>query len=247
MTKAGVRPDVITYNALISAYEKGGQWERARAAFEEMVAAGVQPNIITYNALISAYEQGRQWERARAAFEEMVAAGVQPNVVTYSALISAYERGGQWERARATFEKMVAVGVQPDVQTYNPLLSMLWKCDQQRTTIELYTKASAMGLYSSQAKSKFNKIDLHDMSAGAALAATTLWLEAIITTALERHMILPESFTTHDGRFQGEGFRDELRAGGAVRSIQGSEEQRRSVGGGPDRCMCMAGRPGSCG
>jgi hypothetical protein len=95
---------------------------------------------------------------------------------------------------------MMAVAVRPDVQTYNPLLSVLWKYDQRRPAIELYTKASAMGLYSSQARSKLNKIDPHEMSAGAALAATTLWLEAIVTTSLERPTVFPESFTVVTGQ-----------------------------------------------
>jgi pentatricopeptide repeat domain-containing protein 1 len=168
-----------------------------------MRAAGVQPTVITYNALISAYEKGAQWERAKAAFEEMKAVGVQPTVITYSALISAYGKGAQWERARATFEEMRAVGVQPDRPTYNPLLTVLWKCDQRRAAIELYTKASAAGVYPSQAESKLNKIDLHEMSAGAAQAATTLWLEAIVATSLERPAALPQLFTVVTGQGHG--------------------------------------------
>lgn len=36
------RPDRITYGSLISALERGGQWERALALLEEMQAAGMQ-------------------------------------------------------------------------------------------------------------------------------------------------------------------------------------------------------------
>jgi pentatricopeptide repeat domain-containing protein 1 len=74
MPKAGVRPDVITYCSVITACEKGGQWERASVTLEEM-KAGVQPTAVTYNTLISAYGSGGQWEGARASLEEMVAAG----------------------------------------------------------------------------------------------------------------------------------------------------------------------------
>ena len=90
--------------------------------------------------------------------------------------------------------------MKPVVQTYNPLLNVLWQRDQRRTAIELYTKASAAGVYPSQAESKLNKIDLHDMSAGAALVATTVWLEAIVATSLERPAALPESFTVVTGQ-----------------------------------------------
>ena len=56
-----MKPDVYSYNALISACEKGGQWERAVEVFEEMKAAGVKPDVITYSALITACEKGAQW------------------------------------------------------------------------------------------------------------------------------------------------------------------------------------------
>jgi len=42
-----VQPTDYTSNALISACEKGAQWERAVAVFEEMKAARVQPTVIT--------------------------------------------------------------------------------------------------------------------------------------------------------------------------------------------------------
>merc|ERR1711938_278624 len=95
----GVTPNTITYNAAISACEKGGQWERALALLDAMQAAGVAPDTITYSAAISACEKGGQWERALALLDEMQAAGVAPNTITYNATISACEKGGQWERA----------------------------------------------------------------------------------------------------------------------------------------------------
>lgn len=36
------RPDRITYGSLIAALERGGQWERALAVFEDMQAQGIQ-------------------------------------------------------------------------------------------------------------------------------------------------------------------------------------------------------------
>ena len=53
MRAAGVAPNVYHYNAVISACEKGGQWQRALALLDEMRAVGVAPDVITFNAAIS--------------------------------------------------------------------------------------------------------------------------------------------------------------------------------------------------
>ena len=69
MSWQSVVPDVITYNALISACEKREQPERALEVFKGMSWKGVVPNVITYNALISACEKGEQPERALEVFK----------------------------------------------------------------------------------------------------------------------------------------------------------------------------------
>ena len=69
MQRQGVVPDVISYNAVISACEKGKQPERAMRIFEATQQQGVVPNIVTYSALISACEKGEQPERALELFK----------------------------------------------------------------------------------------------------------------------------------------------------------------------------------
>ncbi|KAL4859511.1 Pentatricopeptide repeat-containing protein [Chlorella vulgaris] len=68
---AAAKPDRITYGSLIAALERGGQWERALALFEEMQAAGIQPNGYIFTSLINACEKGGQWERAVKLFRLM--------------------------------------------------------------------------------------------------------------------------------------------------------------------------------
>jgi len=74
--------------------------------------------------------------------------------------------------------------VKPDRPTYNPLLTVLWQCGQRRTARDLYSLASEAGVYPRQAELAVKKINLHDMSAGAAQVALTLWLDAISAGAV---------------------------------------------------------------
>ena len=63
----GCTPDVVTYTALISAYERGGEWRRGLQAFEQMRSQGCRPDSIVYNAIIDAvWETGVIWAQRRA-------------------------------------------------------------------------------------------------------------------------------------------------------------------------------------
>jgi pentatricopeptide repeat protein len=76
MQRRGVQPNVITWNAAISACAKGAQWERAVELFEEMQRRGVQPDVITWSAAISACEQSGLLEQAIDLFLKAQSIGI---------------------------------------------------------------------------------------------------------------------------------------------------------------------------
>merc|ERR1712039_876525 len=55
MLHQGLLPNVVTYNALISACEKGALPQRALQLFETMLHQDLLPDVITYNALIQCF------------------------------------------------------------------------------------------------------------------------------------------------------------------------------------------------
>lgn len=58
MVAAGIKPNVRTYTALMTAFGNAREWERALALLRLMRAqagaGGVEPNAYTYSALIKA-------------------------------------------------------------------------------------------------------------------------------------------------------------------------------------------------
>ena len=60
MEGRGPEPNVITYNATISACEKGHQLERALELLAEIRGRDLEPNVITYSAVISICDKGHQ-------------------------------------------------------------------------------------------------------------------------------------------------------------------------------------------
>ena len=57
MQKAGITPDIITYNCLIDMSFRNNQSENGIRLFEEICDpfSGVQPDIVTYNIIIKKY------------------------------------------------------------------------------------------------------------------------------------------------------------------------------------------------
>ena len=56
MLTAGAQPTATTYTALISAYGKNGQLDRALQIFEDMVSS-LAPNVRLVNAMVYARQQ----------------------------------------------------------------------------------------------------------------------------------------------------------------------------------------------
>jgi len=133
---------------MISACEKGGQWQKAFELFDELQRRGLEPEIITYNAMISNCEKGGQWEKALELFDELQQRGLKPDVITYNALISACENdgGGQWEQAFELFGDLKRRGLEPTVITYNAMISACEKGGQWDKALELFEELQQRGL-----------------------------------------------------------------------------------------------------
>lgn len=101
---AGLQPISTTYTALISAFGKAGQLDKALETFQTMIQQGCERSVITYSALISACEKAGKWEVALDLFDQMQHEGCRPNTVTYNSLITACQQGGPlcWLRRPAT-------------------------------------------------------------------------------------------------------------------------------------------------
>ena len=65
-------PDVITYNAAISAFEKGQRWELALSLLGDTRRSQLKPDVISYNAAICACEKLQQWGQALSLLSHAV-------------------------------------------------------------------------------------------------------------------------------------------------------------------------------
>ena len=79
----------------MSAYEKGGQWQRALELLEGMPQWALKPDVISYNAAMSACDEVCKWQRTIELLERMLQRGLDPAESSYSSAIGACAPGRQ--------------------------------------------------------------------------------------------------------------------------------------------------------
>ena len=183
MLKGRVNPDIIVYNAAISACEKGGQWQQALNLFRAMPKAKAIPDSISYNAAISACEKGSQWQQALNLFEAVLRAKGTPTVISHNAAISACHRGHQWQQALLLFEAMPRSTVKPNRVTFCALLDCP-RISTQNLGGQIFQHGLLPILQESAAFQDL-KVDLHEHSEGAARLTLQWWLSTTVAKRLE--------------------------------------------------------------
>ena len=116
------KPDVIRYNAALSACGACGEWNYAFGLLEEMKGEQTWPDVTSYSAAITACEKGDCVEEALKMFGELRERH-KPNVISYNAAISACGADGKWRRALGLVEEMKAERTLPNVTSYSAAIT----------------------------------------------------------------------------------------------------------------------------
>ncbi|CAK9040966.1 unnamed protein product [Durusdinium trenchii] len=97
METACLRASLATWGALISACEKGRQWQKALAFLRRL--GKEEADVICYSAAISALEKGQQGHLAIELLDEMTLLQLEADAISRNAAISACARSGDWDMA----------------------------------------------------------------------------------------------------------------------------------------------------
>ncbi|MQM02064.1 hypothetical protein Taro_034820 [Colocasia esculenta] len=131
------KPDADTYNALINAHGRAGQWRWAMNIMDDMLRAAIPPSRSTYNNVISACGSSGRWKEALEACKRMTDNGVGPDLVTRNIVLSALKRGSQYLKALSYFELMKRRGISPDAVTLNIVINCLVKLGQYAKAVDV--------------------------------------------------------------------------------------------------------------
>ena len=127
MIDAGIRPDVVAYGMLISAFCKSGKCDEAIKVFYEMEASGCMPSPHVYCMLINGLGSEERLDEALKYFEHYKKSGFPMEVPTCNAVVGAYCRASKFQHAFKMVEEMRKCKIGPNSRTYDVILHYLIK------------------------------------------------------------------------------------------------------------------------
>ncbi|CAE8668005.1 unnamed protein product, partial [Polarella glacialis] len=114
----GIRPDVITFSAAITAASRSERWQAALGFMEDMQRQELMPNHITFNAAMDACSRGGRWEVALTLLRRMAHDGLKPDLVAASLAVSACASAGQQASTVELLLRMESDGLRPDQSAF---------------------------------------------------------------------------------------------------------------------------------
>lgn len=129
------QPDCVSWNALIAAYARQGDYVASLQIYEKMGLARIRPNNATFLSLLIACSHAGLVDKGLEYFECMgMAYGLQPQIEHYASLVDLFARAGCFTKLEHLLSTMP---IQPDLAIW---LCVLGAC-QKHSKVELGERA----------------------------------------------------------------------------------------------------------
>ncbi|XP_024536761.1 pentatricopeptide repeat-containing protein At4g39530 [Selaginella moellendorffii] len=136
--------DVISWNAVITAYAQAGHCKEAMELFQAMQEDGrIEPDSVTFVAVVSACCDPSALEAANRIFALVEERGLlDSDVVLGNALVNMYSKCGSLKSATMVFERMKI----RDVVSWNAIISALARHDRKDIAMQRFREMQLEGL-----------------------------------------------------------------------------------------------------
>ncbi|KAJ8637579.1 hypothetical protein MRB53_011846 [Persea americana] len=125
MEKAGIRPDVVTYSTLISAFYRNDRCEIADGLWNLMVIRKCFPNLFTFNIRIQYLVNKRRPWLANRLMRKMVVLGINPDELTFNLIIKGFCKVGNLDMAKRIYDSLHSKGCRPNSKIYQTMIHYL--------------------------------------------------------------------------------------------------------------------------
>uniref|UniRef100_A0ACD5V9H0 Uncharacterized protein n=1 Tax=Avena sativa TaxID=4498 RepID=A0ACD5V9H0_AVESA len=130
-----LRRDVVSWNAMIKAYERAGMAAEVAQMFREMVAEGaVGPNTVTVAVVLAACRDAGDLVLGRWLEDWVKSAGIEVASLVGSALVGMYEKCGEMGEARRVFDGIP----DKDIVAWNAMITGYAQNGMSREAISLF-------------------------------------------------------------------------------------------------------------
>lgn len=113
--------DVVSFNAMITAYEQNEFGEKALTIFHELYLGRLNPTVVTFVCVLEACSRLAALEQGKTIHSSLVFCGFERNVLIQFALLNMYGRSGSVENAKSLFGRML----NPNRVTWNAMIALL--------------------------------------------------------------------------------------------------------------------------
>ncbi|KAF2311885.1 hypothetical protein GH714_027127 [Hevea brasiliensis] len=128
MQMLDIKPNVVTWNTLISGFAQACDKVMVLKVFELMLMNGVKPDVFSWTSVISGLVQNFQIEAAFDTFKQMLQHGFYPSSATISSLLPACATVANVRLGRGVHGYAVVIGVEEDIYVRSALVDMYAKC-----------------------------------------------------------------------------------------------------------------------
>ncbi|XP_010246114.2 PREDICTED: pentatricopeptide repeat-containing protein At4g19191, mitochondrial-like [Nelumbo nucifera] len=113
--------DIVSWNSMISAYSKHGNWSQCLELYNQMKGLKLKPDRVTFLGLLTACVNSGYVKEGWECFQEMTKIyGCQPNQEHYACMVDLLGRAGHINEAVDLIRTMP---IEPDARVWGPLLS----------------------------------------------------------------------------------------------------------------------------
>ncbi|CAM6077419.1 unnamed protein product [Sphagnum tenellum] len=119
MKEEGVKPNPVTFVAVLNACASVLALEEGRHAHEQIVQSGCESDVFVHSSLVDMYAKCGSMEDAWKVFTKMPS----PDAVSWNAIIFAHVKCGQGQKALDLFTQMHHEGVEPNSLTFVGVLN----------------------------------------------------------------------------------------------------------------------------
>ena len=146
MATARLAPDVVTHNAIITAYCRQHEVGKAQQHLHSVSESGIPLDACSFTPIMQTYAEEGQVQSALAWLDIMRSQDVSPDATAYTAVLLACARVLESRTARQVFEKMLEDKVQPDIIAMNTLINSNAKCGDMDAAQYFFRMSIELGL-----------------------------------------------------------------------------------------------------